>query len=74
MHEILTAQQMVNVTFHNIILFIKQFPISVAIVVLIEFLSPCAEAGVKHLVLFSAGSGGCTYSVGGHSRCHNIAF
>ena len=44
-----------------------------AIIVLIMFLSPCVIAGVKHLVLFSAGSGGGAYSVGGHSRCHSIA-
>ena len=51
-----------------------QFPVSVAVIVLVVFLSPCAVAGVKHLVLFSAGSGGCAYSVGGHSRCHIFKF
>lgn len=51
----------------------KQFPVGVAVVELIEFLTPCAVAGVKHLVLFSAGSGGIAYSVGGHSRCHSIS-
>ena len=51
----------------------EQFPIEVAVIVLIVFLSPCAVAGVKHLVLFSAGSGGCAYSVGGHSRSHSNA-
>ena len=50
-----------------------QFSVSVAIVVLAVLLSPCTVAGVKHLVLFSAGSCGCAYSVGGHSRCHSIA-
>ena len=48
----------------------EQFSVSVAVIVLIVFLSPCAVAGVKHFVLFSAGSGGCAYSVGGHFRCH----
>ena len=51
----------------------EQFSVSVAVIKLIVFLSPCAVAGVKHLVLFSAGSCGCAYSVGGHSRCHSIA-
>ena len=41
----------------------EQFPVSVAVIVLIVFLSPCAISGVKHLVLFSAGNGGCAYSV-----------
>lgn len=50
----------------------EQFSVGVAIVVLIVFLSPCAVAGVKNLVLFSAESGGCAYSVGGKSRCHSI--
>ena len=50
----------------------EQFPISMAIVVLV-MLAPWAVAGVKHLVLFSAGSGGCAYSIGGHFRCHSIA-
>ncbi len=44
-----------------------------AIVLLIVFLSPCAIAGVKYLILFRAGSGGSAYSVGGHSRCHSIS-
>lgn len=52
----------------------EQFSISVAVIVLIVFLSPCAVAGVKHLVLFSAGSGGCAYSVGGKFRCHIFKF
>ena len=43
-----------------------------AIVVLV-MLAPWAVAGVKHLVLFSAGSSGCAYSVGCHSRCHSIS-
>ena len=51
----------------------KQFPVSVAIVVLVVFLSPCVIAGVKNLVLFSAGSCGSAYSVGSHFRCHSIA-
>ena len=51
----------------------EQFSISVAVIVLIVFLSPCTVAGVKHLVLFSAGSGGCAYSVGGEFRCHSNA-
>ena len=51
----------------------EQFSVSVAVIVLIVFLSPCAVAGVKHLVLFSAGSGGCAYSVGGKFRCHSIS-
>ena len=51
----------------------EQFPIGVAIVVLVELFSSCTISGVEHLVLFSAGSGGCAYSVGGHSRCHSIA-
>ena len=51
----------------------EQLPIGVAVIVLIVFLSPCAIAGVKHLVLFSAGSGGCTYSIGGKFRCHSIS-
>ena len=50
----------------------EQFSIGVTIVILIVFLSPCAVSGVKHLVLFSAGSCGCAYSVGGKFRCHNI--
>ena len=50
----------------------EQFSVTVAVIVLIVFLSPCAIAGVKHLVLFSAGSGGCAYSVGGKFRCHSI--
>lgn len=50
----------------------EQFSVSVAVIVLIEFLSACAVSGVKHLVLFSAGSVGCAYSVGGHFRCHSI--
>ena len=44
-----------------------------AIVLLIVFLSPCAIAGVKYLILFRAGSSGCAYSVGGHFRCHSIS-
>ena len=51
----------------------EQFPIGVAIVVLVVLFASCAIAGIKHLVLFSAGSGGCAYSVGGHSRCHSNA-
>lgn len=51
----------------------EQFSVCVPIIVLIVFLSPWAVAGVKHLVLFSAGSGGCAYSVGGKFRCHSIA-
>lgn len=51
----------------------EQFSIGVTIVILIVFPSPCAVAGVKHLVLFGAGSGGSAYSVGGHSRCHSIS-
>lgn len=51
----------------------EQFSVSVAVIVLIVFLSPCAVAGVKHLVLFGAGSGGSAYSVGGHFRCHSNA-
>ncbi len=51
----------------------EQFSISVAVIVLIVFLTPCAVAGVKHLVLSSAGSGGCAYSVGGHFGCHSFA-
>lgn len=50
----------------------EQFPIGVAIVVLVELFSSCTISGVEHLVLFSAGSGGCAYSIGGHSRCHSI--
>ena len=51
----------------------EQFSVSVAVIVLIVFLSACAVSGVKHLVLFSAGSGGCAYSVGSHFRCHSIS-
>ena len=51
----------------------EQFSVCVPIIVLIVFLSPCAVAGIKHLVLFCAWSGGCTHSMGGHSRCHSIA-
>lgn len=43
-----------------------------AVIVLIVFPSPCAVAGVKHLVLFGARNGGSAYSVGGHFRCHSI--
>ena len=50
----------------------EQFSVSVAIVVLV-MLAPWAVSGVKHLVLFSAGSVGCAYSVGGKFRCHSIA-
>ena len=50
----------------------EQFPIGMAIVILVILFSPCAVSGVKHLVLFSAGSGGCAYSVGGHSCCHSV--
>lgn len=51
----------------------EQFSVGVAVIVLIVFLAPCAVAGVKHLVLFSAGSGGRAYSVGGHFGCHSVA-
>ena len=51
----------------------EQFPIGVAIVVLAELFSSCTISGVEHLVLFSAGSGGRAYSIGGHFRCHSIA-
>ena len=51
-----------------------QFPVSVAVIVLVVFLSPCAVAGVKHLVLFSAGNGGCAYSAGSKFRCHILTF
>ena len=49
-----------------------QFPVCVAIVVLVVF-APWAVGVIEHLVLFSAGSCGCAYSVGGHSRCHSNA-
>ena len=52
----------------------EQFPIGVAIVVLAVLFSSCTISGVEHLVLFSAGSGGCAYSVGGHFRCHIFKF
>ena len=52
----------------------EQFSVSVAVIELIVFLSPCAVAGVKRLVLFSARSGGCAYSVGGHFGCHTFKF
>ena len=51
----------------------EQFSICVAVIILIVFLASCAVAGVKHLILFSAWSGGCAYSVGSHFCCHNIA-
>ena len=51
-----------------------QISVSVAVIVLIVFLLPCAIAGVKHLVLFSAGIGCCAYSVGGKFRCHIFKF
>lgn len=43
-----------------------------AVVILIVLFTPCAIAGVKHLVLFSAGSGGCAYSEGSHFGCHSV--
>lgn len=52
----------------------EQFPISVAIVILVMPFSPCAVSGVKHFVLFSAGSSGCAYSVGCHFGCHIFKF
>ena len=51
----------------------EEFSVSVAVIILIVFLAPRAVAGVKHFVLFSAGSGGCAYSVGGHFGCHSSA-
>lgn len=50
----------------------EQFSVTVAIVVLVVF-APWAVGVIEHLVLFSAGSCGCAYSVGGHSRCHSNA-
>ena len=52
----------------------EQFPIGMAIIILVMLFSPCAVSGVKHLVLFSAGSGGRAYSVGGHFGCHIFKF
>ena len=50
----------------------EQFPISVAVIVLVMF-TPWAVGVIEHLVLFGAGSGGCAYSVGGHFGCHSYA-
>lgn len=50
----------------------EQFPVGVAIVVLV-MLTSWTIGVIEHLVLFSAGSCGCAYSVDGHSRCHSIA-
>ena len=48
----------------------EKFSVGVAIVVLV-MLAPWSVGVIEHLVLFSAGSCGCAYSVGGHSRCHS---
>lgn len=50
----------------------EKFSVSVAIVILV-MLTPWTIGVIEHLVLFRAGSGGCAYSVGCHSRCHSIA-
>ena len=50
----------------------EKFSVRVAIVVLV-MLVPWAVGVIEHLVLFSAGSCGCTYSVGCHSRCYSNA-
>ena len=49
----------------------EQLSVSVSVIVLVS-LAPMAIADVENLVLFSAGSSGCAYSVGGHSCCHII--
>lgn len=49
----------------------EKLSVGVVIVVLV-MLTPWAVGVIEHLVLFSAGSCGCDYSVVGHSLCHSI--